>query len=246
MGTEWCLPFDLTRSTHRSRWRKLLTRLKGEGTCSQGIDGKFSHFGSLRYAYDFDLPSGTPVRASKAGWVAVACGAFTEGGLRVELKARANYVAIRHEGDIFSRYYHLQSTAVVDGEFVAAGAVIGYSGNTGYSGMPHLHFDVVDVLPVETATFALVCNQKVCTLQQHVVLLGPGVLYSTPRQCRAQATMSKAGQYAEALCVCTVFAGFYRRLAPSSFAMLGSRLQWRLARHTLACAANRRTPSNWK
>lgn len=41
------------------------------------------------------------------------------------------------------------------GEHVHAGQVIGRSGNTGFSGAPHLHWDVVDVLPTDTATLTL-------------------------------------------------------------------------------------------
>jgi murein DD-endopeptidase MepM/ murein hydrolase activator NlpD len=39
-------------------------------------------------------------------------------------------------------YAHLSSFAVAKGDIVKSGQVIGYSGNTGYSTGPHLHFTV--------------------------------------------------------------------------------------------------------
>lgn len=41
---------------------------------------------------------------------------------------------------------------------VEAGDVVGFSGNTGYTGGPHLHFDVVNILPEETSVLRLLRN----------------------------------------------------------------------------------------
>ena len=47
---------------------------------------------------------------------------------------------IRHEGGYRTLYAHLsESVPVIAGNEVAAGAIIGYSGNTGNSTAPHLH-----------------------------------------------------------------------------------------------------------
>jgi hypothetical protein len=144
----WRLPFNTS-----SRFGSLL----GRGRCVQGNDGFESHTQTLRYAYDFSLPTGTPVLASRSGVVAAACGVYRRGGLRLELKGRANHVVLRHGDRLYSRYYHLApgGVAVAVGQAVAAGDVIGRSGNTGYSGGPHLHWDVVDVEPQETAMLTL-------------------------------------------------------------------------------------------
>src|SRR5262249_22488033 len=61
-----------------------------------------------------------------------------------------NEVTIEHvvEGgsgytETFTTYYaHLSSFLVKDGEFVSQGQLIGFSGNTGCSTQPHLHFGV--------------------------------------------------------------------------------------------------------
>jgi hypothetical protein len=98
------------------------------------------------------------VLAAADGEVAAAVGSFRTGGRgSKENRARANYVALRHGGGVYSRYYHLchGGTCVSMGERVVAGQQIGRSGNTGFSGAPHLHWDVVDVLPVETSTLTL-------------------------------------------------------------------------------------------
>ncbi|KAG5186676.1 hypothetical protein JKP88DRAFT_353910 [Tribonema minus] len=53
-----------------------------------------------------------------------------------------------------ARYYHLAagSACVWVGQRVEAGDIIARSGNTGYSSTPHLHFDVVDLLPERCCT----------------------------------------------------------------------------------------------
>ena len=57
-----------------------------------------------------------------------------------------NYVRIKHERGVYSRYLHLVkgSVKVKVGQKVKAGTVLGTEGNTGYSYGTHLHFDVFD------------------------------------------------------------------------------------------------------
>lgn len=57
-----------------------------------------------------------------------------------------NYVRIKHESGVYSRYLHLVkgSVKVKVGQKVKAGTVLGTEGNTGYSYGTHLHFDVFD------------------------------------------------------------------------------------------------------
>ncbi|PSM52781.1 hypothetical protein CRN67_01940 [Campylobacter blaseri] len=52
-------------------------------------------------------------------------------------------VIISHNFGFETRYAHMQNKQVVRaGEFIKKGDLIGYSGNTGYSTGPHLHYEV--------------------------------------------------------------------------------------------------------
>ena len=53
-----------------------------------------------------------------------------------------NYIAIEHPDGKVTIYGHLSSVAVGVGQTVVQGQVIGYSGSTGNSSGPHLHFEV--------------------------------------------------------------------------------------------------------
>lgn len=111
---------------------------------SQGVDGGFSHGERQRFAFDFPMPEGTRVLAARAGTVAVVRDDQHAGGPDAELLGRANHVIVRHDDGTFATYAHLRpgGAAVREGERVAAGALLGLSGNTGFSLGPHLHFCV--------------------------------------------------------------------------------------------------------
>ena len=113
----------------------------------KGIGGSGSHTGKASYAFDFRLPSGTTVRAARAGAVVRVVEHFVEGGPEERFKKRANTVFILHSDGTIARYLHLQPQgALVElGDSVRAGDPIGLSGNTGHSHRPHLHFDVFAV-----------------------------------------------------------------------------------------------------
>lgn len=51
-----------------------------------------------------------------------------------------NFVRLKHEDGGQSVYLHLSALKVTSGEPIEAGELIGISGNTGFSGGPHLHF----------------------------------------------------------------------------------------------------------
>lgn len=81
---------------------------------------------------DIRCDSGAAVVAAAAGTVIVATYNYAEG----------NYVVIDHGGGVVSVYMHNSSLAVSVGQSVNAGEVIAYSGSTGISTGPHLHFGV--------------------------------------------------------------------------------------------------------
>ena len=110
----------------------------------QGYGARFSHKGLEEFAVDFDMPEGTPVHAARGGIVARVEESNTRGCWEDGCGRYANYVVVLHNDGTTGEYYHLkEGGALVDvGDSVAQGQLIGLSGNTGHTTMPHLHFAV--------------------------------------------------------------------------------------------------------
>lgn len=110
----------------------------------QGFNDTFSHFGDNQYALDWAMPEGTPVCAARSGIVVGVETSHTTNGLSEDDKKLANYIRIQHADGTIGEYAHLQpgGAQVQIGQNVEAGDIIGFSGNTGYSTRPHLHFFV--------------------------------------------------------------------------------------------------------
>jgi len=115
----------------------------------QGFGGGFSHNGASQYAVDFAMPIGTPIHAARAGVVIDLVEKNTRGGANRKYAKYANYVVILHDDDTTGEYYHLKKNgvAVMLGEHVKVGQKIAYSGNTGFSSLPHLHFAIYHAKP---------------------------------------------------------------------------------------------------
>ncbi|MEA2671988.1 MAG: hypothetical protein QOG45_2208 [Chloroflexota bacterium] len=85
---------------------------------------------------DLGVPSGTPVGAACPGTVTRAVDGATGFGIHVVISCDLPGV------DYSILYGHLSNRVVELGDRVALGQVIGYSGSTGNSSGPHLHFEV--------------------------------------------------------------------------------------------------------
>jgi murein DD-endopeptidase MepM/ murein hydrolase activator NlpD len=117
---------------------------EGSGGLIWPVDGPIaSPFGGrdigAGYEYhpgiDIAVPEGTPIRAAASGTVALQQSEAESGGY-------GNYTCIDHGGGLSTCYAHQSSFAVSLGQAVSQGAIIGYTGCTGYCLGPHLHFEV--------------------------------------------------------------------------------------------------------
>jgi murein DD-endopeptidase MepM/ murein hydrolase activator NlpD len=110
---------------------------------TQGQNGKFTHSGTSAYSYDFGMPIGTPILAARRGRVVEVNDGYTKSGVSPEFLDKANAVTILHADGTFATYAHLDPGAGVRaGMLVNVGEAIGFSGDTGFSTGPHLHFSV--------------------------------------------------------------------------------------------------------
>lgn len=118
----------------------------------QGYQSSFSHKGEN--ALDFKMKKGTPICAARNGVVVALKEDSDVGGLKDEYLSQGNYVMILHSDGTEAHYWHLQKNGVTvnEGDSVKAGEIIGYSGNTGYSAFPHLHFEVVNKQGIQLTT----------------------------------------------------------------------------------------------
>lgn len=84
---------------------------------------------------DFRAPTGTPIPAAGAGRVVA----------RGYNRGHGNFIKLRHNGSFETLYAHMSKFAknVKVGTTVKQGQIIGYSGSTGLSTGPHLHYEII-------------------------------------------------------------------------------------------------------
>lgn len=112
---------------------------------SQAFGGQFSHTDNQnKYAVDIVMPINTPIHAARSGMVIEVNNDYFNSGTKQTYKSRANSIRILHNDGSMAVYAHLalEKAQVYPGLKVSTNDLIGYSGNTGYSTGPHLHFSV--------------------------------------------------------------------------------------------------------
>ena len=97
-------------------------------------------WGRMHEGIDIAVGNGTPVVSSASGTVIVA---GWMGGY-------GNLVVVDHGNGVSTAYGHNTGVTVGVGQSVAQGQLIAYSGNTGHSTGPHIHFEVrINGAPVD-------------------------------------------------------------------------------------------------
>ena len=99
----------------------------GVGMRVDPIDGKWRHHNGI----DIAISEGTPVRPATAGVVIFS-------GQR---PGYGNTVLVEHDNGMITLYGHNSRLTTAQGQPVDADTVIAFSGNTGRSTGPHLHFE---------------------------------------------------------------------------------------------------------
>lgn len=113
-----------------------------KGFKTSGLENEPSYHPGL----DIAVQRGTPVRASAPGYV-------LEAGWD---QIYGYYVIIDHGYGMKTLYGHSDRLVVIRGERVGRGQTVAYSGNTGKSTAPHLHFEVrQDNIAVDPLKFLL-------------------------------------------------------------------------------------------
>jgi murein DD-endopeptidase MepM/ murein hydrolase activator NlpD len=123
-----------------SRAGRMLASLPTRWPVRGGVNSEFGHRKSpwttereFHSGLDIRAARNTPIQAPAAGTV-VHAGAAQDYGIAVVLD---------HGQNIRTLYGHLQKVNVQNGQRVERGVVIGYTGNTGRSSGPHLHYEIL-------------------------------------------------------------------------------------------------------
>jgi murein DD-endopeptidase MepM/ murein hydrolase activator NlpD len=119
----------------------------------QGYNDSYSHANDnySRYAIDFGLEVNDTICAADDGFVVGVINDYKLGGDDERLISYANVLTLYHpRSGLFTQYVHLihNGNLVELGDPIKRGQPIGLSGETGYTDIAHLHFNVL--VPVTT------------------------------------------------------------------------------------------------
>ena len=122
-------------------WPIKMTNDGGTGRITQEY-GVFSYLYKGKSHNGIDIggtPIGTPVYAAADGQVQTIGDNDKSSYQKYQY---GKYILLKHNNNLSTLYAHLSRIVVGAGTSVSRGDLIGYSGNTGYSTGPHLHFGV--------------------------------------------------------------------------------------------------------
>ena len=134
------LAFPLEDAGHISCWsrgadvKNCVTQFFG----STDFAAAGAYNGKGHNGVDFRATMGTPTLSSESG-VVEAVGDTDAGCVGASY---GKWILVTHRNNLSTLYAHLSSIGVRAGQEVARGALIGFSGNSGYATGPHLHFGV--------------------------------------------------------------------------------------------------------
>lgn len=107
------------------------------GPITSGVGLRIDPFGSGKLIYhrgiDIAVPVGTPVLAVRKGRVVFAG----------ERRGYGGTVMVEHDNGDRTMYGHNSLVRVTSGDLVESGTVVAFSGNTGRSTGPHVHFEQI-------------------------------------------------------------------------------------------------------
>jgi len=93
-----------------------------------------TYYGHVNNARDFPCPVGTPIYAAESGTANISFTGYGHG--------YGNAIDLSSDNGLMTRYAHMSSFNVSDGQYVNRGDVIGFVGMTGRTSGPHLHFEI--------------------------------------------------------------------------------------------------------
>jgi murein DD-endopeptidase MepM/ murein hydrolase activator NlpD len=114
--------------------------------------------GNSHNGIDLRAAVGTPLYASLSGVVQATGNTDAYPGCY----SYGKWVLIKHYNGLSTLYAHLSLIKVKKGESLGTGDIIGYSGNTGYSTGPHLHYTVYVSEAVEVVRLGDIKTQTNC------------------------------------------------------------------------------------
>lgn len=105
---------------------------------------------------DFRASVGTKVQSALSGTVLGTGNTDAQRGCY----SYGKWVLVKHNNGLSTLYAHLSHISVSPGQNVGTGEIVGFSGNTGYSTGPHLHFTVYATQGVRIERFTRSINCK--------------------------------------------------------------------------------------